>query len=95
MTDELQIPELDDIVVYSELSLILDNACNMFDSYIRMSSRKGSQYLLRAFTDWNSPKNSAQSQTHLRDSRNLKYCNRHTASLCFLRLPILRITHSK
>ena len=42
MTDELQIPELDEIVVYSELSLILDNACNMFGSYIRMYSRKGS-----------------------------------------------------
>ena len=50
MTDELQIPELDDIVMYSELKLLLDNVCNMFDSYIRMSSRKGSQYQLRAFT---------------------------------------------
>ena len=55
MTDELQIPELDEIVAYSELRLLLDNVCNMFDSYIRMSSRKGSQYPLRAFTDWNSP----------------------------------------
>ena len=55
MTDELQIPELDEIVAYSELRLLLDNVCNMFDSYIRMSSRKGNQYQLRAFTDWNSP----------------------------------------
>ena len=50
MTDEFQIPELDDIVEYSELKLLLDNVCNMFGSYMRMSSRKGSQYLLRAFT---------------------------------------------
>ena len=55
MTDELQIPELDEIVAYSELRLLLDNVCNMFDSYIRMSSRTGNQYQLRAFTDWNSP----------------------------------------